>query len=183
MQTHTGTGLIHPERLLDRVGILPGHAVADIGCGSLGHMTFPLARRVGADGRVFAIDLMRHALEMVRRRAEREYLFNVETVWGDAERHGGTRLEDGIVDAAFVMNTLSAVRDPAIFADELARIIRPQGIIVLADWRHAETPVGPPLDARVSDETARSWFTGGAFEPEDAFSAGPYHYGMVLRRI
>ena len=43
------------ERMLDDAGIKRGMCVLDIGCGP-GWVSFMLARRVGDQGRVFAVD-------------------------------------------------------------------------------------------------------------------------------
>jgi len=182
MRLHTGTGLIHPDRILDRVGICAGHDVADIGCGSTGHFVFPLAKRVGADGRVFAVDIQRRVLDVLRRVALQEQLFNVEPVWGDADRHRGIRLEDERVDVAFVVNTLSSSKQPLDFVTEVARLLRPNGIAVVLDWHATEMVLGPKKELRVAQETTKEWFERGAFTLEDEFTAGPYHYGSVFRK-
>ena len=108
MRTHTGTDLLHPYKLINRLGISNGHHVADIGCGSLGHFVYPLSRRVGADGKVYAVDIQRRALEVVDRVAKDEQLFNIQTVWGDMDRVGGIRVEDNSLDVAMLVNSLSA---------------------------------------------------------------------------
>jgi len=183
MRTHTGTGLIHPARLLERLGVTEGHHVADIGCGSLGHFVFPSAKRVGADGRVYAVDIQRRALDVIRRAAKEEQLFNIETIWGDADRIGGIRLNEGSVDVALITNTLSSSRRPLDLVKEVARITREHGIALVVDWKLHASAIGPSVEHRVSDTTAQEWFGGGAFELEDSFEAGPYHYALIFRRI
>lgn len=182
MRTHTGTELLHPGRLLDRLGISSGHHVADIGCGSLGHFVYPLSRRVGADGRVYAIDIRRRALDVIDRVAKEEQLFNIRTVWGDMDRVGGIRVEDESTDAALLVNTLSISKSPRELVRELSRLTRQNGIILLVDWNLETTPFGPAIESRVSKETAREWFHGRHFTPEDEFEASPYHYGIVFRK-
>ncbi|MCR4278515.1 MAG: methyltransferase domain-containing protein [bacterium] len=183
MRLHTGTGLIHPDRILDRVGICVGHDVADIGCGSSGHFVFPLAKRVGADGRVFAVDIQRRVLDVLQRVAQQEQLFNVESVWGDADRHRGIRLEDERIDVAFIVNTLSSSQQPLDFVAEIARLLRRDGIAVVLDWHAHAMTIGPQKEERIAQETAREWFERGSFRLEDEFRAGPYHYGCVFRKV
>jgi len=61
-----------PERILSGL-VAPGQVVADVGCG-IGYFTIPLARMVGPQGRVLAIDLQERMLAGVRRRAARSGL-------------------------------------------------------------------------------------------------------------
>src|SRR5215510_14744727 len=72
-----------PAEVLDALGVKPAHRVADIGCGS-GYFTFHLAARVGAEGKVYAVDIDPAALSKVRQRKEREKLEQVEPILGES---------------------------------------------------------------------------------------------------
>jgi ubiquinone/menaquinone biosynthesis C-methylase UbiE len=61
--------LFHKPESMLRSLVSPGDTVADIGCGS-GFFTLPLARLVGDQGRVIAIDVQDEMLAGVHRRAE-----------------------------------------------------------------------------------------------------------------
>ena len=56
-----------PQRILAGL-VQPGQIAADIGCG-MGYFTIPLARMVGEQGRVYAVDLQAEMLAGLRRRA------------------------------------------------------------------------------------------------------------------
>ena len=62
-------------------GIAPGAKVADIGAGD-GFLTVRLARDVGPNGRVYAVDIEPGALRDLRKRVREEGLSNVEVVEG-----------------------------------------------------------------------------------------------------
>jgi len=64
--------LHRPERLLGPY-VRQGMTVLDIGCG-MGHFSLGLARLVGSDGRVIAVDLQPEMLEVVSARANNEGL-------------------------------------------------------------------------------------------------------------
>src|ERR1700677_3596168 len=55
-----------PDAALDAIGIAKGEMVADIGAG-VGFFTWRLAGRVGATGKVFAVDVQAGMLEELRR--------------------------------------------------------------------------------------------------------------------
>ena len=66
------------NRVMDVLGIAPGKAVADIGAGS-GWFTVRAAKRVGAGGVVYAVDINPEAVRYVGDRARKEQLQNVKT--------------------------------------------------------------------------------------------------------
>lgn len=54
-----------PGEVFDALGVKAGHRIADIGCG-FGYFTFRLAPRVGAEGKVYAVDIDKEAIVKVR---------------------------------------------------------------------------------------------------------------------
>ncbi|MFC1620370.1 class I SAM-dependent methyltransferase [Candidatus Neomarinimicrobiota bacterium] len=62
--------LIQPAGKIIAPHVQPGMTVLDIGCG-MGYFSLELARRVGPEGRVIAVDLQDKMLRGLRKRAER----------------------------------------------------------------------------------------------------------------
>ena len=87
------------------LGLMPGQKAADFGCGS-GFFSLALARAVGDNGRVTAIDVMKEPLESVHARAEAAGLKNIDMVRADLEVLGGTKLADGSQDCVLMKNVL-----------------------------------------------------------------------------
>src|SRR6185295_3437187 len=69
------------NRVMDILQIKQGSNVADIGAGS-GWFTTRAARRVGATGKVFAVEINPEFLKYIRDRAVDEKLTNIQTVLG-----------------------------------------------------------------------------------------------------
>src|SRR5262245_4644464 len=65
------------ERTVERLTLLPGAHVLDVGCGT-GASALPAAARVGPTGRVIGIDLAERLLEIARQKAATRSLGNVE---------------------------------------------------------------------------------------------------------
>jgi len=78
--------------------------IADFGCGS-GYFSIPMAKIV-EEGRVYALDIMKDALEAVRSKAELENISNIETVHCNLEDSNGSKLNDGAIDLVLLRNIL-----------------------------------------------------------------------------
>ncbi|HEY8924856.1 MAG TPA: methyltransferase domain-containing protein [Polyangia bacterium] len=116
------------DALVDKLGVVPGMNVLDVGCGD-GTTALPAAER-GA--RVLGIDIARNLVEAGNRRAAERGLANCTFRQGDA-----TQL-DGIADRSFdlvvsIFGAMFAPR-PLDVARELVRVTRRGGRIVMGNW-------------------------------------------------
>lgn len=168
-----------PKRNIEQFGLTSGMKVADLGAGS-GFYTIEAARHVGESGRVFAIDVQKELLEKIKKDAYHEHLFNVEVIWGDLEKVGGTRLQDGSMDAVIVSNVLFQIQDKNQFFDEITRILKPNRQVLLVDW--AENILGPEKNAIVTEAAAKKLFQDKGFTFESNINAGNQHYGLVFKK-
>ena len=67
--------------LLEALQIQPGQTICDLGCGN-GFYTLELARRVGPEGKVYAVDIQPQMLRLLVARARQEKLFNIQPILG-----------------------------------------------------------------------------------------------------
>src|SRR5437870_9052960 len=70
-----------PDRAVEALGLKKGNVVADIGAGA-GYMSVRMAKRVGAEGRVYAEDIQPEMIELLQRRLMRERVTNVTPILG-----------------------------------------------------------------------------------------------------
>lgn len=125
-----------PAEVMDALGVKPGHRVADIGSG-FGYFTFRLAARVGAEGKVYAVDIDQEAINKVRQRKEREKLEQVEPILGESDN---PHLPNGL-DAILVVDTYHEFRDYDRIMQAVFRALKPGGRLVIID---GEAPSGRP---------------------------------------
>lgn len=125
-----------PGEVLDALGAKPGQRVADIGCG-FGYFTFRLAARVGAEGKVYAVDIDAEAINKVRERKEREKLAQVEPILGES---ADPRLPNDL-DAVLIVDTYHEFREYDRTMQAVWRALKPGGRLVLID---GEGPAGKP---------------------------------------
>ena len=95
-----------PEKILADIGIFEeGSTVADFGCGA-GYFAVPLAKMVREKGKVYAIDVLTSAIEIVSGKAKAEGLHNLKTIRANLEVVGSSKIEDSSVDSVLLANIL-----------------------------------------------------------------------------
>ena len=167
-----------PASVVRALELRRGQVVADIGAGP-GYFTKRLARAVGTSGHVYAVDAEPGILDVLRDRVAAARLTNVTPVLG---RGDDPLLPASSCDLAIIVDTYHHFADGPAFLRRAARALRPGGRLVNIDFAKRETPVGPPVDHRVSREDfvrdARR--AGLVVAREHQFL--PYQYFVVLRR-
>lgn len=169
----------NPIANINELGVFEGQIVVDLGAGT-GAYTIPLAERVGESGRVYAVEVQKDFLTNIKNAATERGFKNVEVIWGDIERLGGTKIKDEIADAAVVSNVLFQAEDKGGLIREVKRVLKPQGKLLLVDWKDSFGNLGPASDAVVPVNIAEELVEREGFVVKKAFDAGEHHYGLVF---
>lgn len=172
----------NPRANIGELGVYDGMIVADLGAGT-GAYTIPLAERVGDTGRVYAIEVQKDFLTNIKDAAATRNLKNIEVIWGDIERLGGTKIKDGSVDAVVISNVLFQAEDKNGLLLEAKRILKTGGKLLLVDWKDSFNNLGPAKDAVISADAARALCERAGFVFKKEIPAGEHHYGFVVLKV
>jgi predicted methyltransferase len=118
------------DEVVRALNLRTGMRVADIGAGT-GLYTRLFARAVGAEGRVYAVDIAESFVSNIQREARVQGLQNIV---GVVNSQTGTGLPDGSVDLAFLADTYHHFERPADMLASIYRALRPAGELVIIDF-------------------------------------------------
>ena len=172
---------LDPERIARSFGLERGDHVADFGAGH-GFFTIPMARIVGGDGKVYAIDVQKPTLEIITARGRAANLLTIETVWADLDTPKGSGLRDRFLDFVLIANILFQSEQKQTMLGEAYRILCEGGRMALIEWNQDPAPLGPPLAMRIAKDAAKRLASGTGFELDREFGAGAHHYGLLFRK-
>lgn len=118
-----------PEQIMDVAGVRAGMKIGEAGAGE-GYLTFPLARRVGDRGVVFANEISQDDLETIRDRAELEGIGNIVTVLGEVE---DALFPENDLDMVIMVYVLHHLDRPVEFLRNLRAYLKPGAPIVIVE--------------------------------------------------
>jgi len=118
-----------PDEVIALLGIRAGDRVADLGAGG-GYFTFRLADAVGAEGRVYAVDVDRDMIRYLRRRAAEQGYANVEVVHAEPDAPG---LPEGEIDLLFTCNTYHHLADRVRYVEAVLDALEPAGRVAIVE--------------------------------------------------
>lgn len=114
-------------------GLVSGNSALDV-CSGTGDFAVELRRRVGATGRVAAVDFSAKMLELG---TEKFKANDIDYCQGDAMQ---LPYDDEQFDAAVVGFGIRNVSDPAVAVKEMARVVRPGGRVVILEFSQPTCP-------------------------------------------
>lgn len=169
-----------PEKNLNAFGIREDMIVADLGAGT-GFYSLLLAPLL-LQGKVYAVEVQRDFLTEIKNKALDRKCRNLECLWGDIEKPGGTKIADRVVDAAVASNVFFQLENKGRFIEEARRILKPGGKLLLIDWSPEPNAFGSKLKGAVSKTEARRMFEQKGFKFMREIDAGEHHYGIILEK-
>lgn len=178
----SGNELLNPYKALERAGLRQGSHLADLGCGALGHFVFSGAQIIGGEGRVYAVDIDKTALQAIEHTARHHQFWNVVPVWSDIDVAHAARIPTQSIDLTILANNLYLSANRPGMVEEALRLTKPGGRILVIEWKPIRTIVGPPIEQRMTVGDAKRYFAGDELLLVDEFDAGDSHYALVYAK-
>lgn len=158
-----------PDEVLSALRLKPGDTVADIGAGT-GYFSRRMAPRAA---KVYAVDIDPKLLDYARKNAPA----NLETVLATPD---DPKLPAHSVNLIFICDVLHHIEHRPAYYAKLAQALKPGGRIVDIDFHKKPTPVGPPMEMRLSEDQVVAELAAAGFRKAGSYEFLPYQYFLVF---
>lgn len=176
----SGMKFIKPEVIVDTLEIKEGMSVGDFGCGT-GYFSFPLAKKVGENGRVYSIDILKEKLEAIESEAKMLGLNNIITKRANLEMVGGSKLEDGSLDWVCLVNMLFQNTKKKLVLEEASRVLKEGGKILVIEWNDNKA-FGPDKKLRIAQNEICELALDLDLSFLQEIEISNFHYGVILEK-
>jgi ubiquinone/menaquinone biosynthesis C-methylase UbiE len=164
--------------LLAALNIKPGQVVCDIGCGN-GFYSLQLARLVGPQGSVLAVDIQPEMLHLLSERAKEEQIGNIQLIQGTQV---DPKLPPGGVDLILLVDVYHEFSHPEQMLKAMRRALKPGGRIALAEFRLEDRKVPIKLLHKMSKKQILKEFPPSGFKLVEQFDKLPWQHLMFFER-
>jgi len=167
---------LNRDIVLKELNIRSGQTILDAGCGS-GYMSKEFSKILNNTGKVFALDPDKAAIEMLKKETKGT---NIKPIIGDITKE--TKIEDSSVDLIYLSTVFHGFSEGEIdgFQKEVKRLLKPNAVLAIVEFKKVETPFGPPLKIRYSPEELKKTIT---LTPKFFVEVGEYFYVMAFENI
>lgn len=159
-----------PHKVLDYLGDIKGKKIIDIGAGT-GYFSVKLANE-GAT--VIAADVDQKFQDYLKDRIDKDHIQNIEL---RKIPYDDPALKEQEVDIVLIVNTYHHISEREQYFKKVKKGTKNNGELVIIDFFKAETPVGPPVDHKISiDEIVSELKSAGYSTFEVKADLLPYQY-------
>jgi len=164
---------VDQQTLFSLLGTDGNTVFLDLACGA-GRYSLALAGRIEDAGTIHAVDFWEEGVRSLKRAAAEAGLSSIKPLVADIT--GPIPLETGIADAclmATVLHDLTADQQDGAVA-EAARILKPGGSLVVAEFKKIDHGPGPRMDIRMAEDDIVRLAARHGFAHERTASAGEF---------
>jgi len=166
------------DLLIPALRLKSGDAVADIGCGS-GYYTRRLAKVVGTNGTVFAVDIQREMLDLLTNKLTAESIFNVKPVLGTIT---DPKLPRASVDLILMVDVYHEFDHPFEMVEAMCRALKPGGRLVFVEFRAEDANVPIKAVHKMSEAQVRKEMGVQPLEWIETIATLPQQHMIMFRR-
>lgn len=165
---------LNPDLIWEAIGLKDPSVIVDIGAGT-GFFSLIFAKKMKR-GKVYACDISDSMLQWMRDNLPAEAERSVIPLKMD---ENSVPLPDAAADLVYMINLHHELEEPAKIISESYRLLKKGGKIAIIDWKREETPEGPPLGIRVSEETIEHQMRDCCFPAVRSYPVLPYHHFLI----
>lgn len=167
-----------PETALDKIGIKPGMVVADVGAG-VGYFTIRMAKRVGPNGKILALDVQPEMLSMLKQRAAEAKLTNIQPILSS---ESDPRLAENCCDIILMVDVYHELSRPQLMLQKLRRALKPEGRLVLLEYRKEDPHIPIRSEHKMSVAEAKAELEAEGYKLENVLKDLPRQHILIFSK-
>ncbi len=164
---------IPPEVIWSRLGIEKADVVVDLGAGTAFFST--AFSGLAHPSILYACDVSDVMISWVKENVVPRHPEIIPVKTGDAE----IPLDNDIADLLFMINLHHELDGPEKTLKECFRILKPGGVIFIADWKKEEMSQGPPVEIRCEPDSVKQQLETAGFTNIQIHTDLPKHFLIV----
>ena len=174
--------LIDTEKTFAIIDVMPDSGFLDMACG-IGKYSTEIANKIGNKGTVYAVDLWQKGIEALKQEINIRDIKNIKAILADISKK--LPLEDSSIDSclmATIIHDLSE-SDQKSAIQEVARLLKPGGMLNIIEFKKIDNGPGPPIDIRLDEEQIEALVIPYGFEKVIGIDVGPFNYLFKYNKI
>ncbi|MGC3966583.1 MAG: class I SAM-dependent methyltransferase [Pirellulales bacterium] len=166
------------NKLLRELKLEPGQTVCDMGCGN-GFYTLRIAKRVGAKGLVYAVDIQPEMLSLLSERTKADRVHNVKPLLGTVV---DPQLPAESCDVILCVDVYHEFSHPEQMLAAMRKALKPKGRLVLVEFRMEDPQVPIKLEHKMSKEQILKELPPNGFKLAQQFDGLPWQHVMWFEK-
>jgi ubiquinone/menaquinone biosynthesis C-methylase UbiE len=167
-----------PETALDKIGLKPGMIVADVGAG-VGYFSVRVAKRVGPEGKILAVDVQPEMLTILKDRAAKAKLTNIQTILGsESDPH----LPPASCDLILMVDVYHELSQPQRMLQKMRQALKNDGRLVLLEYRKEDPHIPIRSEHKMSVQEAKAEVEAEGFKLDQTLNDLPRQHIFIFRK-
>lgn len=166
------------NKLMAALKLKPGLTVCDMGCGN-GFYSLRVAKQIGPEGKVLAVDIQPEMLTLLRERAAKARAPNVKPILGTAI---DPYLPEGSCDLILCVDVYHEFSHPEQMLAAMRKALKPEGRLVLVEFRMEDPKVPIKMEHKMSKEQILKELPPNGFKLVEQFDGLPWQHVMWFGR-
>ena len=175
-------GLIDTAKFFRELDLKKGITFLDVACG-WGYYSLAVADIVGKDGQVYAVDLWEEGILSLRKEAVSKGIQNLAAFVSDVGKD--IPIENDCADVCLMATALHDFVGDQVDRQamkEVVRVMKPEGILVIVEYKKIDGPLGPPKAVRLSPQEVDTLVSTYGFRQQHLTEIGDNHYMQMFTK-
>jgi len=165
-------------KLIKALNVRTGQTICDLGSGN-GFYTLPLAKLVGKEGKILAVEIQQEMLNMLQKRAAVQEVTNIEYILGTL---WDPKLPEGKVDMVILVDVYHELSHPEHVLAAVRKSLKPDGKLVLVEFRMEDPKVPIKLLHKMSKDQVKKEIIPNGFKRVEEYDELPWQHVMFFQR-